>query len=352
MRASVVIRSRNEADRLRLTLASLASQTEAAEVVVVNDGSTDHTAEVIEDARAELDIVSVHHARPAGRSAAANTGGTHATGDILIFLDGDTLAGPDLVADHLAIHRQRPGVVVRGENFHLRCTRPFLDPERGTPRPGEEERVARMSEAERARAIVTRAQVTQRFDEIDHRAQAGVYPGFGPRKLYELEMEALRAEGDCGVLWAAAAGANQSVPRDAFARAGGFHPDISINEHRELALRLCQAGLKMVAGAARSYHLIHRSGWRDPLEDKDWEDIFYQAHPRADVALLPLLWQSLSDTAIIPEDFRILSLPHLAEIAGSYEGLPSREAVREAYMAAREATLSESDIRSNIPWGT
>jgi glycosyltransferase involved in cell wall biosynthesis len=352
MKATVVIRSRNEADRLRLTLCSLASQTEAVEIVVVNDGSTDHTAAVIDAASRDQPIVAIHHARPAGRSAAANSGGARATGDILIFLDGDTLAGPDLVADHLAIHGARPGVVVRGENFHLRCTRPFLDPEGGTPRPGEEERVARMSAGEMARAVVTRAQIADRFDEIDRRAQAGVYPGFGPRKLYELEMEALRAGGDCDVLWAAAAGANQSVPRDAFQRAGGFHPDISINEHRELALRLCQAGLKMVAGTARSYHMIHRSGWRDPLEDKDWEDIFYQAHPRADVALLPLLWQSLSDTAILPEAFRILSLPQLADIAVSYEGLPSREAVREAYMAAREETLSRSTALSNVPWGT
>ena len=54
MKASVVIRSRNEADRLRLTLASLAGQSEAAEIVVVNDGSTDHTAEILAGAAGEL----------------------------------------------------------------------------------------------------------------------------------------------------------------------------------------------------------------------------------------------------------------------------------------------------------
>jgi hypothetical protein len=36
----------------------------------------------------------------------------------------------------------------RGEKFHFRGTRFFLDPEAGTPRPGEEARVARLSAAE------------------------------------------------------------------------------------------------------------------------------------------------------------------------------------------------------------
>uniref|UniRef100_UPI003898DE16 glycosyltransferase family 2 protein n=1 Tax=Komagataeibacter kakiaceti TaxID=943261 RepID=UPI003898DE16 len=180
----------------------------------------------------------------------------------------------------------------RGGNYHLRCTRPFRDPQTGAPQPGEEDRVARMSPGELARAVVTRQQIMTDFAAIDRRAQPGVYPGYGPRRLYELEMDALRHQGDCDVLWAAAAGANQSVPRRAFLESGGFHPDISINEHRELALRLCQAGLRMVPCAARSYHMIHRSGWRDPLEDQDWEAIFYQAHPRVDVALLPILWRS------------------------------------------------------------
>ncbi|GBQ35457.1 glycosyltransferase [Gluconacetobacter azotocaptans DSM 13594] len=334
MHATVVIRSMNEADRLRLTLTSLACQTEAAEVVVVNDGSTDHTASVIAEAPRDLDLVAVHHAKPAGRSAAANAGAAHASGDILIFLDGDTLAAPDLVAQHMQRHRLRPDLIVRGENFHLRCTRPFRDPEAGTPQPGHEERVTRMSPAEMDRARVTRQQIRSRFDEIDGRAQPGVYPGYGPRKLYELEMEALRDDEDCGILWAAAAGANQSVVRDAFLDSGGFHPDLSINEHRELALRLCHAGGKMTATTARSYHMIHRSGWRDPLQDKNWEDIFYTAHPRADVALLPLLWQSLSDEKTVLETSRILSLPQLARVAAAYDGLEGRDAVRAAYLAA------------------
>lgn len=344
MRASIVIRSKDEADRLRLTLTSLACQVEACEVVVVNDGSSDHTREVIAQAAAELDLVPVHHATAQGRSSAANAGAAKASGDIVIFLDGDTLAAPDLTLRHLEQHRRRRDLIVRGETWHLRCTRPFLDPEAGTPRPGEEAKVARMSASELSRSVVTRQQIREAFSEVDRRGQGGIYPGFGPRKLYELEMEALNAPEDCGVLWAAAAGANQSVGREAFLASGGFHPDITINEHRELALRLCQQGLAMAGCIGRSYHMTHRSGWRDPLEDKDWEDIFYDVHPTPEVALMPLLWESLSEGCALPEAARIRSLPELAAAARRHRGLAGRQAVRDAHVQSTLPTVNTLEL--------
>jgi hypothetical protein len=334
MRASVVIRSKDEADRLRLTLASLAAQTERAQVVVVNDGSSDHTAEVIAVAARELDLVAVHHATSAGRSAAANAGAEQASGDILLFLDGDTLAAPDLVARHLELHRQAPDLVARGDTWYLRCTRLFLDPEAGTPRAGEEARVGRMSERERARSVVTRRQIREEFGAIDRRGQPGIYPGFGPGKLLEIEMDALKNYPDCAVLWAAAAGSNQSLSRTAFLESGGFHPEISINEHRELALRLCERGLRMAPTPGRSYHMIHRSGWRDPLHDTEWERIFYESHPTAEVALLPFLWASLSEAPPFPAEAFIRSLPELAVFAEKYRDITGVKSVRDAHLHA------------------
>jgi cellulose synthase/poly-beta-1,6-N-acetylglucosamine synthase-like glycosyltransferase len=332
MRASVIIRSKDEADRLRLTLTSLACQSERPEVVVVNDGSSDHTRAVVAELQSELALIAIHHENSLGRSAAANAGATAASGDIVIFLDGDTLAAPDMVHRHLEQHRDRTGLIVRGETWHLRCTRLFLDPEEGTPKPGEENKVARMTAAERAKSVVTRWQIRNAFEVIDGRAQAGIYPGFGPRRLYELEMEALLTQPDCGVLWAAASGSNQSLARTAFIESGGFDPDLTINEHRELALRLCEQGLRMAGCTGRTYHMIHRSGWRDPLQERDWEDIFYRAHPLPEVELLPILWESLSDTATIPVPSRIRSLQDLESAAELCRGLGNRQAVREAHM--------------------
>ena len=313
MMVSVVVRSKDEADRLRLTLTSLACQTAPAEVIVVDDGSTDHTRDVLAEASAWLSLRVVSHATPRGRAGAANAGAAVAAGGLLLFIDGDTLAHPELVQRHAALHDACAGVVGRGETFHLRDTRFLKDPEAGTPRPGEETRLALLPPQELLRLRVTRRDVIENFAAIERRAQPGIYPGAGPRRLYELEMEALHHHPECEVLWAAACGANFSVRAEDFRNVGGFDEGLDLNEHRELALRLCRNGARMapVAGA-RTYHLTHRSGWRDPLQETAWEAAFYAAHPIPSVKLLSVFWAGFSASRRVPTEARIDSLPGLA----------------------------------------
>jgi cellulose synthase/poly-beta-1,6-N-acetylglucosamine synthase-like glycosyltransferase len=312
---SVVIRSHNEAPRLRLTLTSLKSQAQLSEVVVVDDGSTDATADVIAEAAQFLPLMQVRHARALGRSAAANAGARAASGEILIFLDGDMPVGPNFVAAHASAHA-RQDVIGRGACFNLRCTRFLYDPEEAIPFPHCVERLQAISASERERMRVTRTQIEHDFASVERRARPGLYPGAGPGRLAEIEMHALRHHPECEVLWAAATGSNQSVRRDMLLAAGGFHEDMTINEHRELTLRLVRLGGQLrPVDDARCYHLTHRSGWRDPLEDTQWETLFWARHPLAEVALLPVLWASLSDHPDIPPEHRILSLPQLQAAA-------------------------------------
>ncbi len=324
MKVSAVIITRNEAPRLRLVLESFAQQdlapeaqapTPELEVVVVNDGSTDETPEVLDEARARLGstLRVVHHPQSCGRSPSRNEGVQAATGEVVVLFDGDCLAAPRLIARHAAVHAQ-PGLMGRGETYHLRSTRFFLDPETGTPMPGQEEHVRRMGNG-LGDALVTRAQIRDDFAAVQARGEPGIYAGAGPRQLYELEMRALHAIPEASILWMTAPGQNFSLRRSDFLAVGGFDERLSMNEHRELAYRLYQRGLRMVpVDGARSFHMLHRVGWRDPLAETDWETIFYASNPSVATKLMNVFWLSLARDKDLPEDARITSLEQLETI--------------------------------------
>ena len=314
---SVVIRSKDEADRLRLTLVSLVGQSGDYEVIVVNDGSSDHTPEVLSEAKDILPLKVVTHCEAQGRSAASNAGARVAKGEILLFLDGDTLAGPGLLQAHQNMHSRCESAVGRGELFHLRCTRLLRDPHAGIPWETEAKKMALRSVTELNKLQVTLQQVRDDFGQISQRAEPGIYPGLGPRKLNYLENDALANTPDCQSIWSTACGSNMSVRRDDFLASGGYNLKIDINEHRELALRLINRGAKMIRVLdAPTYHMTHRSGWRDPLKDLAWEHEFLKVHPIASVALLPVLWGSISTATVLPNEYRITSLLELDQAAG------------------------------------
>ncbi len=107
---SVIIPTRNRAELLRGSLASLACQTLAPdkfEVIVIDDGATDATRDVCLDfsTRMQLQCFSIEHA---GTSAAKNLGIFASRGPIILFFDDDDYATPTLLREHLAAHRRYP----------------------------------------------------------------------------------------------------------------------------------------------------------------------------------------------------------------------------------------------------
>jgi len=93
---SVVVPAYNEAANIAATVRSLvAGDYPQVEVVVVDDGSTDATADIVR--RLRLPGVRVIRQPNAGKPAALNVGIAQARGDILVFVDGDTVFEPDAV---------------------------------------------------------------------------------------------------------------------------------------------------------------------------------------------------------------------------------------------------------------
>jgi glycosyltransferase involved in cell wall biosynthesis len=119
---SVVIPTYNDARCLELTLRSLTRQTlspELFEVVVVKDGSTDGYEE-IEDHGKGLTVRVVELPARGGRAAARNAGLARASGRIIVFLDSDSYADPELLARHHAFHdRAATPRVLLGRRYEI-----------------------------------------------------------------------------------------------------------------------------------------------------------------------------------------------------------------------------------------
>jgi glycosyltransferase involved in cell wall biosynthesis len=82
---SIILPAKNEADSLKSLLPRLRNSYPDAQILVVNDGSTDDTVEICTQNTVEV----VSHVYSMGNGAAIKTGARNASGDILVFMDAD-----------------------------------------------------------------------------------------------------------------------------------------------------------------------------------------------------------------------------------------------------------------------
>ena len=107
-RVSVIVPTYNRAQFLGASLDSLLTQTRPLdEVIVVNDGSGDATADVL---RGYDDRIAVIDQDNAGKAAALNRALPRASGDLLWVFDDDDVAFPDALARHLDVFARQPAV--------------------------------------------------------------------------------------------------------------------------------------------------------------------------------------------------------------------------------------------------
>ncbi|MGH9524892.1 MAG: dolichyl-phosphate beta-glucosyltransferase [Terriglobales bacterium] len=118
---SIVIPAFNEELRLAKTLdqviAFLQQQHCKAEIVVVNDGSTDATADIVRQyARSNSSLKLVENPGNRGKGFAVRNGMLNASGDILLFTDAD-LSAPITEAPKLVAALQRGADVAIGSRW-------------------------------------------------------------------------------------------------------------------------------------------------------------------------------------------------------------------------------------------
>ncbi|HOW71157.1 MAG TPA: glycosyltransferase family 2 protein [Phycisphaerae bacterium] len=106
---SIIVPAYNEADCIESSLGEILrfarSYGQSVDVVVVDDGSTDKTADLVEASRSRLlpqdpPVTLIRQGTNRGKGAAVHTGFKHARGEIVLFTDAD-LSAPMSEALHL-----------------------------------------------------------------------------------------------------------------------------------------------------------------------------------------------------------------------------------------------------------
>jgi GT2 family glycosyltransferase len=95
VKASVVVPSWNGLEVLKEAMPALLAQTAGCEVIVVDNGSDDGTADVVQAAWPEAVLVRTPENLGFGR--AVNLGASHATGDVVVVVNNDAVPAPDFV---------------------------------------------------------------------------------------------------------------------------------------------------------------------------------------------------------------------------------------------------------------
>lgn len=240
VRASVIMPTFNRLGPLKRALNALAAQTLPPgdfEVVVIDDGGDDATTEFLESSAYPFTLVPSRQTN-AGPAAARNRGVALAHGPVLVFLDDDIVAGPELLERHVSAQE-------RAVNDRLVVIGPMLNP------PGH-----------RLSAVVSweQAMLYKQYDAMRRGDWPPTY-----RQFYT---------------------GNASMCRAFFVEVGGFDEDFRRAEDVEFAIRMATQGAEFAFDeAAVSHHYAVRSfhSWLAVARAYGRNDVLFdRKHPGID----------------------------------------------------------------------
>lgn len=126
MKVSVIIPVYNEKHTIEEIIRRVKAQNIASEILIVDDGSTDGTRQILESMDGEGEIKVIFHERNLGKGAAVRTGIQNASGDVLLIQDADLEYDPRDYSSLLQPIEEGLADVVYGSRFLGAARRPVM----------------------------------------------------------------------------------------------------------------------------------------------------------------------------------------------------------------------------------
>lgn len=278
-KSSVVIPTYNKKERLALTLESFRYQTaspDTFEVIVVDDGSTDGTKEMLENWQGAFELRYIFQ-NNGGRSMARNRGIQEAQSELIIFCDDDLIASKEFVEAHQKAH-ERKNCMAHGIIYNLPFLKFFKNPSTGE-----------MYEGMDGNSLVEVKKYCIQKEDIKDIERI---KGQSRKTLIEKIIHSVFEEKRMKYEWLSCTGANFSCEKKLLIQVGLFDERLGKKwgaEDFELGYRLFKQQIPFVyLEDACNYHMMHaRMDFKEALEESSHR--FYELHPEDFIYFLPKL---------------------------------------------------------------
>ena len=256
---TMIVPTYNKQTRLKFLLESIVNleNKKSFHTIIVNDGSTDNTEELLCQYQDKIDMTVISQTHK-GRSSARNRGLNYSNTEYVLFCDDDMILPVNFINMHLTSLKQHEEALIHGKIWSLPYLTFFSDPELGTI---YDELKKENTHKYQIQSLTIDKNISINEEKLCSLRRKTSFE----QHLYNIYMQNIKC-----LLFLLCTGGNFSCRKDLIKSAGGFDESLDLEwgvEDLELGYRLQKAGVIFhYEDKAYNYHINHyRKTYREEL---------------------------------------------------------------------------------------